>query len=73
MNMKISPTTYAELRDAVLPIMQASAISRGGSNMRHRWDCFWASEFPLDRLYDEGLNDDHIDTALRAIVREGER
>jgi hypothetical protein len=71
--MKINPALYIELRDAVLPIMEASAICRGGSNERYRWDCFWRSGFPINRLYNEGLYDSHIDTALRAIAREGEQ
>lgn len=42
-------------------------------NMRYRWDLVWASDKGhrtrlFDALYADGLNDDHIDTALRRIV-----
>ena len=35
---------------------------------RYRWDLLSASLFPTEVLYRSGLNDDHIDTALRAII-----
>lgn len=44
---------------------------------RLRWDWFWYAQgwlplnFTTEKLYGEnGLNDDHIDTALRAIIKE---
>lgn len=42
-------------------------------NMRLRWDTFYAaglSRFACDTLYKYGCNDDHIDTALKAIAKE---
>lgn len=53
----------------------------GMTPMRFRWDLFWAatgrivhslpSTFLLDTLHnEENLTDDHIDTALRAVMRE---
>ena len=44
------------------------------NDMRHRWDLFHAaglSRYACDVLY-AYLTDEHIDTALRAIVREME-
>ncbi len=45
---------------------------------RFRWDLFWAATQGDNRiessdLYAGELNDDHVDTALRAIVRDLER
>jgi len=39
-------------------------------NMRFRWDCYNAAgltRYACDVLYPAGLNDNHIDTALRKI------
>lgn len=45
--------------------------------MRVRWDCFWLARKKedslramADRWSKEGVNDDHIDTALRRVMRE---
>lgn len=35
---------------------------------RARWDVLHYSGFPVRRLYDAGLQDPHIDTALRKIL-----
>jgi hypothetical protein len=40
------------------------------ANMRQRWDALWNSGFDVARLYSEGLDDNHIDTALRTIGQE---
>lgn len=37
-------------------------------NKRYRWDLARMSGFRVWEAYDEGLNDSHIDTALRSIV-----
>jgi len=66
--MKISEQLFAELRVA---IARAGGLSPHAT-MRERWDALHASRYPIARLYDAGLNDDHIDTALRRIAR-GER
>jgi len=42
-------------------------------DMRFRWDCFWSrnlSEWVRTTLYPIGINDDHIDTALKNIIKE---
>ncbi len=63
--MKMSPELYSELKAAVAPIGLIPEAT-----MRNRWDALWASKYPVNKLYNAGLNDDHIDTALRQIVRE---
>ena len=35
---------------------------------RYRWDLFYAAALPIQELY-AYLNDDHIDTALRKLVK----
>jgi hypothetical protein len=42
-------------------------------NKRLRWDLFWFAglgKFACDNLHQYGVNDDHIDTALKAIMKE---
>lgn len=44
-------------------------------NKRYRWDMIWVADQGqrrtlFDAMYHAGLNDDHIDTALRRIVPE---
>jgi hypothetical protein len=66
--MKMKPETFDALKAAVMPTMAHIQRVKGEVNERLRWDCLWASKFPVNRLYNEGLNDSHIDTALRAIA-----
>lgn len=40
----------------------------GLSPERYRWDILLASNFDTGRFYREGLNDIHVDTALRKIL-----
>jgi len=40
----------------------------GMNSERKRWDALWASGFPAMELYNAGLNDAHIDTALKKIA-----
>ena len=66
--MKITDNDYAALQDQVLPYMK-------GDTMRERWDALWESEggrynLQLKALYDAGLHDSHIDTALRRIQKD---
>ncbi len=62
--MRISTNLFNELLKAVRPYMSRYAHS----NERARWNALWASRFDVRRLYDEGLNDKHIDTALKKIA-----
>ena len=52
--------------------MERTGLPRPGSATRERWDCLWracdAGLFNVEALYRLGLNDDHIDTALRHIA-----
>lgn len=65
--MKMSPELYRELENAIWP--RLPPIRYGPSTMRQRWDFLWASGYDVNKLYKAGLNDDHIDTALRTITR----
>ena len=70
--MKIKPEDYAQLefviRAGYSKTMRDNYRKRGLSNMRFRWDCLYASQFAVCRLYGY-LNDSHIDTALRNIIK----
>lgn len=74
--MKIKDSDLASLRaacESVLaqhPRAAAEYAARGLSHKRFRWDVLRASGFNTVGLY-WYLNDDHIDTALRAIMPEG--
>ena len=59
--MKISAELFDELKAVVRVPYEATE--------RQRWDALWASGYPVSKLYDAGLNDDHIDTALKAIAK----
>jgi hypothetical protein len=64
--MKMSSGDFASLRAAVTPHM-ASTADPSHSAMRQRWDAMNKSGYDTRPLYKAGLNDDHIDTALRKI------
>ena len=74
--MKMSPMHFEALRVAILArytaadrvAMWSRYVARGLSATRFRWDMFWASGYQIQKLYDAGLNDLHIDTALRDIL-----
>ena len=80
--MKISAPSYAILHDAIakaktqVTFSLESYLEQGLTPKRYRWDLLWYSTARLlpqhwvcDVLYNkEDLNDDHIDTALRAIT-----
>ena len=82
--MKVTPEHLAALRAAIQPIDDTAgrALYLAGDfpnahlvqdlNKRYRWDCMWAIEreirVPLiDEIY-KYADDNHLDTALRAIV-----
>jgi hypothetical protein len=62
--MKIPQDLYIDLCSTVMPHMPLD----GQNSMRKRWDAMWASGFDIMRLYNAGLNDAHIDTALKRIA-----
>jgi hypothetical protein len=77
--MKIKPEHYAYMRDAMARVLKdnqgisaASYAAQGLTDRRFRWDLFWAaklSQWVSDNVY-KYANDAHLDTALRAIVKE---
>ena len=76
--MKISKEHFEELKFAIEAAMAASPNKwdeykkNGLTAMRFRWDALHLSDAAtrlLNRkLYQAGLNDDHVDTALRRIM-----
>lgn len=78
--MKITPSHYSAIRSAILPLAGRLSAHRDflksegkakDIEKRLRWDAFHASgcDGIMSELYTY-LNDDHIDTALRSIMRE---
>ena len=81
--MKIKPEDYIIMRDAIAKIGESMNLSSyfqslredprvKDPNKRLRWDLMWAAVSPVwicDNVYPYA-NDDHIDTALRQIVKE---
>lgn len=80
--MKIKPEHYNALRAMLATVPQEKIAAHREKlvndprvrdlDMRLRWDLVWAvvpSCWISDNLYPY-MNDDHLDTALRAIVRE---
>lgn len=76
--MKMKPEHYEKLRDSISAILaekpdSASKYQSAGlSHKRFRWDCVWAMPRDIrqpwfDEVY-KYCHDEHIDTALRAIV-----
>lgn len=74
--MKMHRQDYLALESAILQRFTAADrvaiwsryVARGLSATRFRWDMLHASGFDTRPLYAAGLNDDHIDTALRRIL-----
>jgi hypothetical protein len=78
--MKIDSASLAALADAIAPLdtPQARAQYVAGDfpcadttqdvDFRYRWDLLTAARVDICALYDAGLNDTHIDSALRSIV-----
>ena len=78
--MKITPSHYSLLRDSILPLAPRFPAHREflksegkakDIEKRLRWDAFRSAGYAgiLSELY-AYLNDTHIDTALRSIMRE---
>jgi hypothetical protein len=74
--MRISQEQYAAIKAACLGVLIKAPSLRqryrdlGLSAERFRWDVLWASGYPVNSLYNAGLNDAHIDTALRKIFED---
>ena len=81
--MKMTSEHYSYLKAQIAPIAlrinpmdyRKQIVAEGRSkdpDKRVRWDYLWAakiSSWLVDNLYSY-LNDDHIDTALKAIMRD---
>jgi hypothetical protein len=64
--MKMHRQDYIALCNALAPFLaQGSPVT-----MRDRWELLWRSGFDVETLYKAGLNDDHIDTALRRMSKQ---
>lgn len=83
--MRINTQQYEALSQYVSPYLNQASWdkykARGLSFKRWRWDQLYTSEATsitgdtlrdtfVIRLYRTGLNDDHIDTALRRIIKD---
>ena len=71
--MKIKPDDYGKMLDAVRSVHASNALdayrSAGLTDKRYLWDALRVSGYDVCGLYTY-LNDTHIDTALRSILRE---
>ena len=73
--MKMSQQLFQKLQAAVSPYVHTTS----GETKRQRWDVLWRAvdekRFDILECYAAGLDDAHIDTALRTIffIVSGER
>jgi hypothetical protein len=72
--MKISEASYRDLRKACLDTLESHNLhSDMVKTNRDAWDVMWKAidegRFIINTLYLEGLNDNHITTALRNIFK----
>lgn len=79
--MKIKPEHIAKLREYLAPFLNKDTEDgyreQGLSDKRYRWDALWSACRHTPSLNDvireiyEYANDDHIDTVLRMLAKEG--
>ena len=81
--MKMSKKLFDELTDAIDEVISRHSLQ---TIIKHRenvkyvnnqfvsfcWSIFDASKYDCKRLYDSGLNDSHIKTALKRILSDFE-
>ena len=73
-DMKIKPEHYKELKDLITPILKQNPTieqdykNTGLTDTMFRWRLLWFSNFDTRVLY-KYLNDAHIETALKSIIR----
>lgn len=73
--MRMSPDSFDRLCNALRPLLDThpTAIQEyhaaGHSMKRFRWDVLHASKYDVCSIYNEGLNDAHIDSALCKITK----
>ena len=78
--MKISNKVYTKLKAAILVAIEITGYTEKyyiSKNLypqraarRYRWAILRRSTYSWTELYAEGLDDTHIDTALRKIMKE---
>ncbi len=70
--MKMKKETYNALKSMVdvhhSTELHKAYVNDGVSDEQYRWDILFRSGFSMRTLYKMGLNDNHIDTALRKIT-----
>ena len=81
--MKISKELFGELSSAIDKVMSSHSlkvITAHRQNVKFVknqfisfcWSMFHASKFDCNQLYGQGLNDNHIETALKRILSDFE-
>jgi len=81
--MKMSKQQFGELCNAIDGVMSKhslSIITKHRQNVKYVrnqfvsfcWSMFHASKFDCSKLYNAGLNDNHIETALKRILSDFE-
>ncbi len=81
--MKMTETTYDELQESIANTLlnyKPEVITEHRQNVKFVkdqfiafcWSIFNASKFDVMKLYDAGLNDSHIETALKRILSDFE-
>ena len=80
--MKMSKELFAEIRDTinknVMDKHSLQTIIDHRSNVKYAksqfisfcWSIFYASKFDCRKLYNAGLHDNHIETALKQILSD---
>ncbi len=81
--MKMTKETFGKLCDSIDVVLSAHSlktITDHRANVKFVknqfvsfcWSIFYASEFDCKQLYDVGLDDSHIETALKRILSDFE-
>ena len=79
--MKMSNKLFGELADSIDNVMSKHSlkiITEHRRNVKYVknqfvsfcWSMFYASKFDCKKLYNDGLNDSHIETALKRILSD---
>ena len=72
--LAIKSSHYSQLKKKVFALLgkqPKGTAQRGLSSMRTRWDIYWASGGAFSNATEyHYLNDNHIDSALKAILKE---
>ncbi len=80
--MRMTKATFGQLCDAIdsnviskHPLSKIIAHRQGIKYVKNQfvsfcWSIFYASKFDCKQLYNEGLDDSHIETALKRILSD---